>query len=86
MKRNTGFHKRILDLIKQGEEVHSGAMGRWGKVTGGVIDNSNYPVAIRIKPVSGGVECITTFEIGDQVDLVREDGEWWIVNKRGAKR
>ncbi|GGA55941.1 hypothetical protein GCM10007416_31410 [Kroppenstedtia guangzhouensis] len=79
-KRRQGFHQRILDLIKQGEEVHSGAIGRWGQVTGGVMD-SNYPVAVRIKSLRGGIECITSFEVGDPVDLIREDGEWWIMNK-----
>ncbi|EGK10202.1 MAG: hypothetical protein M0Z65_10730 [Firmicutes bacterium] len=81
-KRRYGFHQRILDLIKQGEEVHSRAMGRWGRVTGGVagINDPNYPAVLRIKSVRGGIECVTCFEVGDRVELVYEDGKWWIVN------
>lgn len=77
--RRYGFHQRILDLIKRGEEVHSRAMGRWGRVTGSVVV-SNYPAMLRIKPVRGGIECVTCFELGDPVELVQEDGKWWIVN------
>jgi hypothetical protein len=71
-------NQQVADLLAQGHEVFSGAVGRIGKIIS--VDGN----VVRLKRSRGRGPAVTTFNTGDEVAIEQaQDGKYLVMNADG---
>lgn len=67
---------QINKLLSEGKTVESQALGRFGKIMHTSEDGHRITFQVRNSKQWG----VTTFEIGDKVEIVEKDGKYFVRN------